>query len=205
MISLTGISTIDYAKSMNDIRNGRGVFSRNPTPQVRPGLSGQGAANSAATGTLSSGGTKGSGKQAEARSNRRMKLLLAAGGALIVVLVATSGFLFWQYRSLSNGDDEAADAVSQRIIDKVDGLYLVPEGEDPTVAEIRDKSKLKDQAFFNNAQNGDYLLVYEQAGIALIYRESAGKLVNASPVGAAQDIDANSQQGASEEAPASGQ
>lgn len=104
---------------------------------------------------------------------------------MIVILAATSGFFFWQYsNSNSSGDDDPA-AVSRSIIERVNSLYMLPEEEEPTVAEIRDKSKLGDQAFFDKAQNGDYLIVYERAGIALVYRESAGKLINVSPVGAA--------------------
>jgi hypothetical protein len=180
---------------MDDIRRGRGVFSRNATPAARHEPANRGGAGYTVSSAQPSGDSKSGGKHQSAQSGKRMKLLLAAGGTLIVVLLATSGFLFWQYTNSSDSDDQDdAAAISQRIIDKVDGLYLVPQDEEPTVAAIRDKSKLKDQAFFDKAQNGDYILIYEQAGLALIYRESADKLVNASSVGISPEAAADSQQ-----------
>ena len=70
----------------------------------------------------------------------------------------------------------------KQIVDKVGKLIELPENEEPTLATISDKDKLKDQAFFLNAQNGDKVLVYEKAGKAILYRPSTGKIVEVAPL-----------------------
>ena len=58
----------------------------------------------------------------------------------------------------------------------------LPTGESPNVATIIDKDKLKDQAFFNNAENGDKVLIYTKAQKAIIYRPSTNKIINVGPI-----------------------
>jgi hypothetical protein len=107
--------------------------------------------------------------------NRRWSIVvIIAAGALLVL---TAGFFAWKYFNISDSDE----ATTQKIMTKVNQLYLTPEGEEPVVARIQNKTALKDRAFFDNSQNGDYLLVYEGAQIALIYRESLDKLINVGP------------------------
>jgi hypothetical protein len=83
----------------------------------------------------------------------------------------------------------------------VSKLYYLPKDEKPTVAQIEDKSKLEGQSFFTGAQNGDYLLVYTNAKIALLYREHDNKLVNVGPVNTDQNSNANDVAGENTERP----
>ncbi len=115
--------------------------------------------------------------------HRRKKTLWAfAAGLAILVLAITAAFFFKEYRDIKKNPDAAAKATSERIIEKVGELYFLPGDETPTVAQIEDKTKLEAQAFFKGAENGDYLLVYSTAKIALIYRERDDKLVSVGPV-----------------------
>lgn len=186
---MTKVSALPYDRAMQDSRGIRGNFSRQQPP--RPGQHSPASPQAARASKRSTeAGLAATYHPASTQIPRRHPtLLLAAGGALIVILAVASGFFFWQYKSSSSDGDDPA-AVSRSIVERVSSLYMLPEEEEPTVAEIRDKDKLSDQAFFDGAQNGDYLIVYEQAGIALIYRESAGKLVNVSPVGASPEQNA---------------
>jgi hypothetical protein len=80
--------------------------------------------------------------------------------------------------TLSNSKNQ-----SERVIAEVSQIYLVPTDETPTVAKIQDTSKIQsNQTFYANAKNGDFLLVYNKAGLALLYRESANKLINVRPI-----------------------
>jgi len=118
---------------------------------------------------------------------RGKKLVVICLGVLIVLLIGVIGVLFWKYQQAVNEPPEKAQETSARIIDRVSAIYLVPTGEEPTVAQIQDKSKLSDQAFFKKAQNGDYLLIYKKEKIAIVYRENANKLVTVGPIDITED------------------
>lgn len=100
----------------------------------------------------------------------------------VLVLALTAAFFFKQYQDIKKSPDVAAKVTSERVIEKVSQIYFLPSGETPTVAQIEDKTKLAEQDFFKSAENGDYLLVYTNAKMALIYRENDNKLVNVGPV-----------------------
>ena len=103
-------------------------------------------------------------------------------GGIILVLVVTCSVLAWKYHQQNQSSANQASATTNRIIKDVARLYMVPTNEQPSVAQIQDKSQIKNQEFFENAVNGDYLLVYQKNKLALLYRESVNKLVNVEPV-----------------------
>ena len=113
-------------------------------------------------------------------SARRSKLIIA-GIALIVILAVAAGYFFWQYSNLKANPNAAAQETTQRLVGKVGKLYAVP-NETPTVAQINDKEKLKEQPFFQSTQNGDYLLIFTKAKLAVLYREKENKLINVGPI-----------------------
>lgn len=122
----------------------------------------------------------------EVRRDKKLTMALIGCGAIILALLVLVGFLLWGKDASSTSDSSKTKdkKESSRVIKEVSELYIVPTKEDPTVAAIKDKSKLSNQEFFKDAQNGDYLVVYSKAGLALIYRESVDRLVNAGPINA---------------------
>lgn len=96
---------------------------------------------------------------------------------LVVTLAALAGFFGWKYLSQSSDEKESA-----KVLEHVKSIYLVPVNETPTVAVIQDTGQLQDQPFFKDAQKGDYLLVYSDSALALLYRNEVGKLVNVGPI-----------------------
>ncbi len=69
------------------------------------------------------------------------------------------------------------------IINAVGQLMTLPTGETPTVATVSDANAAKQQsAFFDNAQNGDKVLMYVKAGEAILYRPSTNKIVLVAPL-----------------------
>lgn len=102
--------------------------------------------------------------------------------ALVVVLVAVIAVLGWKYYELKKSPDSSAKAEVANVVKKVSNLYEVPTDEEPTVAKVQNKRQLPKQDFYKNAQDGDYVLVYANNKLAMIYREKTDKLVNVGPV-----------------------
>jgi hypothetical protein len=75
-----------------------------------------------------------------------------------------------------------AKAEQTELVANVAKITVLPASETPTVATVSDISKLKDQAFFVNAQNGDKVLIYTKAKKAYLYRPSTNKIINIAPV-----------------------
>jgi hypothetical protein len=110
------------------------------------------------------------------------KPILIISIVLLVIAGGAAAFFFKQYTDLKNSPDVVAKENTARLISKVGRLYALPSDEDPTVAEVSDKNKVKDQPFFKNVENGDSVLVYPKSRIAILYRESQDKIINVGPV-----------------------
>lgn len=115
------------------------------------------------------------------KSKKKTTILAGIAVALIVAFAGLTGFFAWKYFSEPDEEEVAAQTTS-RVLDKAGKLFDLPKDEEPTVAQIQDKSKLKDQNFFDKAKNGDYLILYEEARLAILYREESNRLVNVGPV-----------------------
>lgn len=112
-----------------------------------------------------------------------------------VVGLAIAAFSFYQYqktqkelqaikKTMTSSQKANNDQVT-KIVAEVGKIMKLPEGELPTMATISDIAKLKDQPFFQNGKNGDILLVYNQAGKAILYNPTDKRVVEVAPVGSA--------------------
>jgi len=87
----------------------------------------------------------------------------------------------------SEGSPQQAGTVASEeevkvLIEKVGRLVLLPDSETPTVATVTDIAQIRNQPFFQNAQNGDKVLVYTQAKKAYLYRPTIDRLIDTAPV-----------------------
>lgn len=108
----------------------------------------------------------------------KTKILIIAGVALLVVLGAVAFYFYQQYASLKNDSAIQNKELAARITSEVGKMLKVPSGEEPQVARITDPEKLKSQSFYADAQKDDFLIVYQKAGYAIIYREKDHMLIN---------------------------
>lgn len=123
--------------------------------------------------------------------------------------IVTSGFLlsllagFFLYRQnqqlLAKSSKDGAAAVEQ-LVQKIGKIIELPEGEDPTVATVSDKEKLKGQFFFQRAENGDSVLIYARAKKAILYRSSENKIIDVSVIDGNGQSDSGNIAGASSSA-----
>jgi hypothetical protein len=115
--------------------------------------------------------------------------------ALVILLVALGGLSYYFYtkyqkaKSIAANPTEAAKQESNVLIEKVSKLMELPRLEEPTVATVSDKEKLKEQPFFKGAEVGDKVLIYIQARKAILYRPSTNKIIEVSPVNIQQASD----------------
>jgi len=106
---------------------------------------------------------------------------------LFLLLALAAGFFFYKWIQIKKNPDQATRETSKVVISEVGKIYELPTSEEPTVAKVQDKEKLKNQQFFNSSQNGDYILIYPNSKLALIYRQETKKLVNVGPIALGAD------------------
>ena len=120
-------------------------------------------------------------KPANARSWRKIAAIFIVIG-LIVWLAYGYTTTKHQLQQDKNLPGSAGQTETQKLIGKVGQLVDLPSGETPTIATVNDASKVKNQAFFASAQNGDKVLIYTKAGKAVLYRPSTNRVVEYSAV-----------------------
>lgn len=109
----------------------------------------------------------------------------------LIVALASIGFATYQYNETqklktTEGAKQVADDEAKALKAKVAKLMQLP-SEKPTVATIKDITKLKDQPFFNGAKNGDKVLIFTEARKAVIYREDTNIVINSGPIAVTSD------------------
>lgn len=88
-----------------------------------------------------------------------------------------------QLKVLQNNPQQAVQQQTTDLIKSVGSLITLPSGETPTVAAVTNAAQAKQQsAFFNNAANGDKVLLYVKAGEAILYRPSTNKIIIVAPL-----------------------
>ena len=98
---------------------------------------------------------------------------------LIGTILVLSNTLFLSINTDRRLDKEKQDA----ILNEVSNIYLYNTDQQVSVSRISNVESLKgQQAFYENANNGDYLVILSDDKKALIYRNSNKKLINAGPV-----------------------
>ena len=113
------------------------------------------------------------------------KLFLPA--VLIVALLGAYGtyYFYKQYqetRKLIKNPIEIGRAEDKQIISDVGKLLVLPKDETPTIVTVVDKSKLKNQKFFDKSENGDKVLIFLKTRKAILYRPSSNKIVDVAGV-----------------------
>ncbi|MBI3385615.1 hypothetical protein HY031_00865 [Candidatus Gottesmanbacteria bacterium] len=119
--------------------------------------------------------------------------------AILVILVAASVpsvYFYTKYQKarqqLANPAELSREQTNQ-LIGAVGKLMELPSDEQPTIATVTDAEKLRTQAFFTNAQNGDRVLIYTTAKKAILFRPSINKIIEVAPVNIGQSASASAQ------------
>lgn len=103
------------------------------------------------------------------------------------VVVVIGGFMLWRslaYSTANGADFRAPNSVDPaKIIAKIQEHIVVPIDEVPLVGTITNAQALRtSQPFFDAAQDGDIIVVYQKHERAILYRPSRDILVNTGPI-----------------------
>lgn len=116
---------------------------------------------------------------------RKINLKRFAFMFLIIVAVLGVGgsyYFYAKYQEIKGSPSIMAQKETEKLIAVIGKLIELPKGEIPTVATITDKEKLSNELFFLPGENGDKLLAYNNAKIAVLYRPTTNKIINVAPI-----------------------
>jgi hypothetical protein len=114
--------------------------------------------------------------------------------AVLLVIVIMLALFVWslnsdkhnltkEVASLNANPQALVQKQTQSLITAVGQLMQLPQGETPTVAAVTNVAAARKQsAFFNNAQNGDKVLLYVKSSEAILYRPSTNKIILVAPL-----------------------
>ena len=126
-------------------------------------------------------GSKDSPKPKKAKKKKNPTVVILA--ILVIIFAGAAGFIYYKYTQANKKTpDVVAKEETDFLVERVGKLIDLPKDETPTTATILDKEKMKDQPFFNNAQNGDKILIYTKAQKAIVYRVKDNKIINVGPI-----------------------
>ncbi len=101
----------------------------------------------------------------------------------VIVLGAIGVAIYFYFQTVKSSDPQKITQQEiERMVSRVGALIILPEGEQPTIATVTDKEKLKDQSFFANAKNGDKVLIYTGARKAILYSPTQNKIIEVAPL-----------------------
>lgn len=124
------------------------------------------------------------------KKRTKFKLVLLILNIVVIAgLAATSGIFFKKYTDQKNDLKLTQDQRNDQLVAEVNKVYALPKDEKPTVAVVSDEQKFKDEyKVFTTAKKDDNLLIYEKAGIAVLYRKSEKKVIGTVNVSIKQEV-----------------
>ncbi len=115
-------------------------------------------------------------------SRGKSKLVFWLAGIALIAIVWGAYAAIRLSKLTPASQENAAKVETQELIAKVGELMFLPTDEEPTVATVSDVEKLREQAFFLHAKNGDKVLIYAKASKAILYDPVANKIVEVAPI-----------------------
>jgi hypothetical protein len=113
--------------------------------------------------------------------NNKRSLLIAL--AVIVILAGTAFAYYKTSHETFQAPAQLSDAEVGDIVSAVGRHILLPADEKPLIATVADIDLLLEkEPFYKGAKNGDILLLYPNAGKAILYNQEGDIIVNVGPI-----------------------
>jgi hypothetical protein len=98
--------------------------------------------------------------------------------ALLAVGGSSAGIYYYAKYQAANRRLTDPKAEGKDLLAKLSKLMDLPQGEEPTVATVTNADQIKNQPFFAKAKNGNRVIVYQNARLAILFDDQANKIIN---------------------------
>lgn len=119
------------------------------------------------------------------KPKNNMQLFLTGVVILLIIALVFMGIRYnAQQRKIEllANPQAASEQQQSELVNKIGKIVELPKDESPLVVAVENAAKLKDQPFFVDAKDGDKVLVYSKSKLAVLYRPSTNKVIQASRV-----------------------
>ncbi|MBI4225660.1 hypothetical protein HY612_00945 [Candidatus Roizmanbacteria bacterium] len=116
---------------------------------------------------------------------KEQKIILIIGLVLIIVGAISMVYFLIQNRKLKKALIETNfNQINPKefSFDEVSNLTKLPTDEQPTIVRIKDAEKAKEQSFFKKAKDGDIILLYKKAKLAVLYDPIKKEIIESGPL-----------------------
>lgn len=107
-------------------------------------------------------------------------------GVMVGLVLLTPAWYFYQkYHTLEvmlKNPQATRKSGLKNVINQVAKHIQLPKNETPELVTVSNKDRVRELAFFKNAENGDKVLLYKNAKMAYLYRPRIDQLINAAPI-----------------------
>lgn len=105
-------------------------------------------------------------------------------GVIFAAALVPSLYFYNKYQEVNHilkasGQTKTEDA---KDLEEQVGKHMSLPKESPSIARVSDKQALAGQDFFKLAENGDKVLIYKKAKLAVLFRPSTDKIINVAPI-----------------------
>jgi Mg2+/citrate symporter len=114
--------------------------------------------------------------------------------AVLFILLILSTFLYFREKNRLSEFTTQTSTEIEEVVSKVGKLILLPEDSKPSMATIQNVDVLRDEEpeFYENASNGDNILIYPDQ--VIIYNPTENIIINVAPiVNIPNDIEGNTE------------
>ena len=108
-------------------------------------------------------------------------VFIGIGILLLLTLGASAAYLLHTGVPKQSDPAHLSQSDIDSLVSKVGALMLLPP-ETPTIATVTDLNALAGQTFFANAAVGDKVLMFPQAGRAILYDPTSNKIIEVAPI-----------------------
>jgi hypothetical protein len=114
-------------------------------------------------------------------NKRLISIFLVVLALISIGSVCAAAYFYQQYQRLQANPQATTEKELEKMLKTISTVMELPT-EKPSIATILDTEKLKGQAFFQKAKNGDKVIIFEQARRVLLYRPDTGRVVDFAPL-----------------------